>query len=198
MYHCQLHQPHPPILLTTPCIHRHHQHSMSLLQDLADVISYQSRIVPYPPGCKASSKPFKGSTSPSMGERDLATAPALVKCKTYAMPWQTCSACPCYPFHSLLLIDPPPLWQPCPKVNRVATSHASPLQSPQSLQQGNTRQNPRNHVSNQTSGISKIQPIPSIDMAPRRPMNTGLIKQGRKPMTAQNIHRRPPVLTRLV
>jgi hypothetical protein len=133
-----------------------------------------------------------------MGERDPTTAPALVTCKTYAMPWQICSACPHYPFHSLLLIDPPPLWQPYPRANCATTSRINPLQSPQSLQHGNTHQNPRNHISNQMSGISRIQPIPFIDMVPRRPMNTGLTKQGRKPTTAQNVYRRPLVRTHLV
>jgi hypothetical protein len=189
MYHCQLHPPHPPILLINPCVYHCHPLSVSLPQDLVDATNYQSLTVPYPPECKALLNLFRESTSLIMGERDPATAPALVTCKTYAMPWQTCSACPHYPFHSLLLIDPPPLWQPHPKVNCVAMSHASPLQSPQFLQQGNTRQNPKNHISNQTSGILRIQPIPSIDMAPRRPMNTGLTKQGRKPTTAQNVHR---------
>jgi hypothetical protein len=198
MYHCQLCQPHPPTLLTTPCIHHCHQPSTSLPQDPADVTSSQSRTALYLLDCRALSNPFKRNISLDKEERDLATVPALVACKTYAMPWQTCSACPHYPFHSLLLIDPPPLWQPYPRVNCAMTSHASPLQSPQFLQQGNTHQNPKNHISNQTSGTSRIQPIPSINMAPRRPMNTGLTKQGKKPTTAQNVHRRPPVLIHLV
>jgi hypothetical protein len=118
--------------------------------------------------------PSKRNTSLSVGERDLATAPALVTCKTYAMPWQTCSACPRYPFHSLLLIDPPPLWQPHPKVSHAATSCASPLQSPQSLQHEGIHQNPRNHISNLMSGISRIlswaMPTPSqIQTSPRKP-----------------------------
>jgi hypothetical protein len=198
MYHCQLRPPHLPILLTTPCVHHRHQSSVPLRQGPADTTSYQSSTVHYLLECRASSSPFRGNTSLIGEGRDPITAPALVMCKTYAMPWQTCSACPHYPFHSLLLIDPPPLWQPYPRANHDTTSRASPLQSPQSLRQGNTRQNPRNHVSNQTSGISRIQPIPSIDMAPRRPMNNGLTKQGRKPTIAQNIHRRPAVCIRLL
>src|SRR5437879_134273 len=150
MYHCQLRQHHPPILLTTPCIHHHHQLSASLPQDPVDVTSSQLRIALYPLDYKASSNPFKRNTSLNEGERDPTTVPALVMCKTYAMPWQTCSACPRYPFHSLLLIDPPPLWQPYPRANHDAMSRASPLQSPPSLRQGSISQNPRNHVSNQT------------------------------------------------
>jgi hypothetical protein len=197
MYHCQLRQPHPPILLTTPCIHHRHQSSVPLRPGPAGTISYQSSTIHCPLECRAFSKPFRRNTSPNEAGRDPATAPALVMCKTYAMPWQTCLACPHYPFHSLLLIDPPPLWQPSLRANHNVTSRASLLQSPQSLRQGNTRQNPRSHISNQTSGISRIQPIPSIDMALRRPMNNGLIKHGRKPTTAQNVHRRPAVFTRL-
>jgi hypothetical protein len=34
---------------------------------------------------------------------------------------------PPLPIYSLLLIDPPPLWQPYPKVNRTVMSRASPL-----------------------------------------------------------------------
>jgi hypothetical protein len=198
MYHCQLHLPHLPILLTTPCVRHRHQPSTPLRQGLADTISYQSSTVLYPLECRAFSSPFRRNISPNEGERDLATALALVTCKTYAMPWQTCSACPRYPFHSLLLIDPPPLWQPYPRANHDVTNCAHPLQSPQSLRQGSTRQNPRNHVSNQTSGISRIQPIPSTDTALRRPMNNGLTKHGRKPTTAQNVHRRPPVFIHLI
>jgi hypothetical protein len=197
MYHCQLRLPHPPILLTTPCVHHRHQPSAPLCQGPADTTSYQLSTVQYPLECRAFSSPFRGNTSPTGEGRNPTTAPALVTCKTYAMPWQTCSACPCYPFHSLLLIDPPPLWQPYPRANHDVMSHASPLQSPQSLQQGNIHQNLRNHVNNQMSGISRIQPIPSTDMALRRPMNTGLTKHGRKPTIAQNVHRRPAVYIRL-
>jgi hypothetical protein len=197
MYHCQLHLPHPPILLTTPCIHHRRQPSVSLHQGLAGTTSYQSLTAPYPLECRAFSSLSKSNTSPTEEGRDPATAPALVMCKTYTMPWQTCSACPCYPFNSLLLIDPPPLWQPYLRANHDVTSRASPLQSPQSLQLGSIHQNPRNHESNLTSGISRIQPIPSIDMAPRRPMNNGLTKHGRKPTIAQNVHRRPAAHIRL-
>jgi hypothetical protein len=198
MYHCQLRQPHPPILLTTPCVHHHLQSSAPLRQGPADTTSYHSSAVPYPLKCRALSSPFRRNTYPNEAGRDPATAPALAMCKTYAMPWQTCSACPHYPFHSLLLIDPPPLWQPYPRASHDATSRASPLQSLQSLRQGSTRQNPKKHVSNQTPGISRIQPIPSIDMALRRPTNNGSTKHGRKPTTAQNIHCRPAVLTCLI
>jgi hypothetical protein len=197
MYHCQLCLPHPPILLTTPCVHHRHQSSVSLRQGPANTISYQSLTVLCPLECRAFSSPFRRNTYPNEAGRDPTTVPAPVMCKTYAMPWQTCLACPCYPFHSLLLIDPPPLWQLYPRANHDVTSRASPLQSPQSLQQGSTRQNPKNHVSNQMSGISRTQPIPSIDMAPRRPMNNGLTKHGRKPTIAQNVHRRPAVFTHL-
>ena len=44
------------------------------------------------------------------------------------MPWQTCLVCPHYPFPSLLLLDPPALWQLSPPVNHAAMSHATPLQ----------------------------------------------------------------------
>src|SRR5437879_1843526 len=122
MYHCQLCQPHPPILLTTPCVHHRHQPSTSLHQNQADANSYQLTTALYPLDYRASSNPFKGNTSPNKEGRDPVIAPALVMCKTYAMPWQTCLARPCYPFHSLLLIDSPPLWQPHPKANHVTTS----------------------------------------------------------------------------
>jgi hypothetical protein len=193
MYHCQLCRPHLPILLTTPCVHHHPQSSAPLRQGPADIISYQSLTVLYPLECRASSSPFRRSISPNEEGRDPATALALVTCKTYTMPWQTCSACPRYPFHSLLLIDPPPLWQPYPRANPDATSHVSPPQSPQSLRQGSIRQNSKNHISNQTPGISRIQPTPSIDTALRRPTNNGLTKHGRKPTIAQNVHRQPAV-----
>ena len=54
----------------------------------------------------------------------------LEHCKTYTMPWQTCLVCPRYPFPSLLLLDPPALWQPSPPVNRTAISHATLIQYP--------------------------------------------------------------------
>jgi hypothetical protein len=155
MYHCQLCPPHPPILLTNLCVHHRHPPSVSPPQALAGTISYQSLTAPYPLECRAFLSLFRGNTSLSVGERDPTTVPALVMCKTYAMPWQTCAACPCYPFHSLLLIDPLPLWQPYLKASHIVTSRASPLQSSQSLQQGNIHQNPKNHISNQTSGISR-------------------------------------------
>jgi hypothetical protein len=197
MYHCQLCLPHLPILLTIPCIHHRHQSFMPLRQGPANTTSYQSSTIPYPLECRAFSSPFRGNTYPNEARRDPAIVPALVMCKTYTMPWQICSACPRYPFHSLLLIDPPPLWQPYPRASHDATSRASPLRSLQSLQRGNTHQKPRNHVSNQTSGISRIQPTPSINTVLRRPMNNGLTKHGRKPTIAQNVHRRPPVLNHL-
>jgi hypothetical protein len=198
MYHCQLRPPPLPILLISPYVHHRHPPSVPPPQALANITCYQSSTTLYPLECKAFSSPFKRNTSLSVEERDPAIVPAPATCKTYAMPWQTCLACPCYPFNSLLLINPPPLWQPYPKVNHVVTSRASPLQSPQSLQHGNICQNPKNHESSLTSGISRIQPIPSIDMVLRRPMNTGLTKQGRKPTIAQNVHRhRVPTLTHL-
>jgi hypothetical protein len=156
MYHYQLHPPLPPILLTSLYIHHRHLPSVSSPQAPVNTTCYQSLTIPYPPECRAFSSPFKRNISLDVGERDLTTVPAPVMYKTYTMPWQTCLACPCYPFHSLLLIDPPPLWQPYPKANRTATSCVSPLQSPQSLQHKNTHQNPRKHVSNQTSGILRI------------------------------------------
>ena len=60
--------------------------------------------------------------------------------KTYAMPWQTCLVCPHYPFPSLLLLDPPALWQPSPPVNHTTISHATPLQHHQSLLPDRTHQ----------------------------------------------------------
>src|SRR5947209_8112525 len=99
MYHCQLRPPPPPILLTSPYVHHHHLPSASPPQVPANTTYYLSSTDPYPPECRAFLNLFKGNTFLNVGERDLATVPAPVMCKTYTMPWQTCSACPCYPFH---------------------------------------------------------------------------------------------------
>src|SRR5437660_1464227 len=73
MYHCQLHPPLPPILLTSPCAHHHHPPFTSPPQALVNTTCYQSSTVPYPPECRAFSSPFKRNTSLNVEERDLTT-----------------------------------------------------------------------------------------------------------------------------
>ena len=152
MYHCQLcPQTQACCHLTSPC--QHHLEPVPLLSTFRD----------------------RSSTKPPL-EREAGQPPEC--CKTYAMPWQTCSVCPCYLFPSLLLLDPPALWQPSPPVNRTMTSCATPCQHHQSLPPDITHQNqsqaPPNDPSPETS---KILHIPSIDEACNKPTRNTLSRQ---------------------
>ena len=144
MYHYQLH-PLTQICrhLTSPC--QHHQEPTPLSNTFRD----------------------RSSTKPP---REREVEQLLEQCKTYAMPWQTCSVSPRYPFHSLLLLDPPVLWQPSPPVNRAATNHATPLQHHQSLLPDHTHQSQRQAPLNDPSpGTSKILRTPFTDGACNKP-----------------------------
>ena len=140
MYHYQLH----PLTqtcrhLTSPC--QHHLEPVPLSSTFRD----------------------RSSTKPPW-EREVERP--LEQRKTYVMPWQTYSVCPRYPFPSLLLLDPPALWQPSPPVNRAATSCTTPLQHYRSPLPDRTHQNQRQApLSNPSPGTSKILRIPSIDGA---------------------------------
>ena len=144
MYHYQLHPPTQTCRhLTSPC--QHHLELAPLLSIFRD---------------RSSTKPPR--------EREVERP--LEQCKTYAMPWQTCSVCPRYPFPSLLLLDPPALWQPSPPVNRAATSRAIPLQHHRSLQPDRTHQSQRQApLNNPSPGTSRILRIPSTDGACNKP-----------------------------
>ena len=162
MYHYQLHPPTQTCChLTRPC--QHHLEPAPLLSIFRD----------------------RSSTKPPW-EREVEQP--LEQCKTYAMPWQTCSVCPRYPFPSLLLLDPPALWQPSPPVNRAVTSCATPLQHHQSLPLDCTHQNQRQAPLNDPSpGTSRILRIPSTDRACNKPTRSTLSKPD---MTTQ-YHARP-------
>ena len=109
----------------------------------------------------------RSSTKPPQ-EREVERP--LEQCKTYAMPWQTCSVCPRYPFPSLLLLDPPALWQPSPPVSRAARNRATPLQHHRSLLPDHIPQSQRQAPLNDPSpGTSKILRIPSTDGACNKP-----------------------------
>ena len=104
------------------------------------------------------------------------------------MPWQTCSVCPSYPFPSLLLLDPPALWQPSPPVSRAAKSHVIPLQHHRSLQPDRIHQSQRQAPLNDPSpGTSKILHIPSTDGACNKPTRNISSKQD----TTIQYHARP-------
>ena len=83
--------------------------------------------------------------------------------KTYTMPWKTCLVYPYYPFPSVLLLDPPALWQPSLIASHTTASHASPLQHPQSSPSDIIHQNQRNPLNDPLPRISRAQPIPSIN-----------------------------------
>ena len=140
MYHYQLHPPTQTCRhLTSPC--QHHPEPAPLSSTFRD---------------RSSTKPPR--------EREVERPPE--QRKTYVMPWQTCSVCPRYPFPSLLLLDPPALWQPSPPVNHAVTSRATPLQHCRSLPPDCIHQNQRQAPPNDLSpGTSKILPIPSMDGA---------------------------------
>ena len=162
MYHYQLH---PPTQichhLTSPC--QHHPEPAPLSSAFED----------------------RSSTKPS---REREVERPLEQRKTYAMPWQTCSVCPRYPFPSLLLLDPPALWQPSLPVNRVATSRATPLQHHRSLPPDRIRQSQRQAPLNDPSpGTSKILCIPSTDGACNKPTRS----TSSKPDTTTQYHARP-------
>ena len=140
MYHYQLHPPTQTCRhLTSPC--QHHLEPMPLSSTFRD----------------------RSSTKPPL-EREAGQP--LEQRKTYAMPWQTCSVCPYYPFPSFLLLDPPALWQPSPPVNHTAMSRATPLQHHQSLLPDHTCQSQRQApLNNPSPGTSKILCIPSTNGA---------------------------------
>ena len=144
MYHYQLH---PPTQichhLTSPC--QHHLESAPLSS------TFRDRSSTRPPPEREAGQP--------LGQR-----------KTYVMPWQTCLVCPCYPFPSLLLLDPPALWQSSPPVNCAATSRATSLQHHWSLLPDCIRQSQRQAPLNDPSpGTSRILRIPSTDGACNKP-----------------------------
>ena len=136
---------------TSPC--QHHPEPAPLLS------TFRDRLSTKPPLEKEAEQP-------------------LGQCKTYAMPWQTCLVCPCYPFPSLLLLDPPALWQPSPPVNHAMTSCTTPLQHHRSLRPDHTHQSQRQAPLNDPSlGTSKILRIPSIDGACNKPTRSTLSRQ---------------------
>ena len=140
MYHYQLHPPTQICRhLTSPC--QHHLEPVPLSR------TFRDRLSTRPPPEREAEQP-------------------LGQCKTYAMPWQTCSVCPHYPFPSLLLLDPPALWQPSPPVNHAATSHATLPQHHRSLPPDCTHQSQRQAPPNDPSpGTSRILCILSINGA---------------------------------
>ena len=162
MYHYQLHPPTQTCRhLTSPC--QHHLEPTPLSSTFRD----------------------RSSTKPP---RERGVERPLEQRKTYVMPWQTCSVCPCYPFPSLLLLDPPALWQPSPPVNRAATSRATPPQHHQSLLLDRICQSQRQAPLNDPSpGTSKILRIPSTDGACNKPTRSTLSK----PDTTTQYHARP-------
>ena len=162
MYHYQLHPPTQTCRhLTSPCQHRPELTPLSS--------TFRDRLSTKPPQ-----------------EREVERPPE--QCKTYTMPWQTCSVCPCYPFPSLLLLDPPALWQPSPPVNRAATSRAIPLQYHRSLQPDRTHQSQRQAPLNDPSPrTSRILCIPSTDGACNKPTRN----TSSKPDTTIQYHAHP-------
>src|SRR5947208_3647099 len=114
MYHYQLRLQPQPQIQTTPCCYRQEPwpfptdpHCCTLLRSLHSSSSRLSHL--------------------DMGETSLTyRTPRLT---TYAMPWQTCSVCPHYPFPCQLLLDPPSLWTPSPRASHAATSRTNHLLS---------------------------------------------------------------------
>ena len=151
MYHYQLHPPTQTCRhLTSPCQHRPEPAPLSN--------TFRDRSSTKPPQEREVERP-------------------LEQRKTYVMPWQTCSVCPCYPFPSLLLLDPPALWQPSPPVSCAAKSRAIPLQHHRFLQPDHTHQNQRQALLNDPSpGTSKTLCIPSTDGACNKPTRSTLSK----------------------
>ena len=147
MYYCQLR----PLTqtyhhLSSPC--QHHLEPAPLLSTFRD----------------------RSSTKPLL-EREAGQPPEHRK--TYAMPWQICSVCPCYPFSSLLLLDPPALWQPSPLVNCTTL-----LQYYQSLPPDLTHQSQNQApLNNPSPGTSRTLHIPSIDGACNKPTKSTSSRQ---------------------
>ena len=99
------------------------------------------------------------------------------------IPWQTCLVCPRYPFPSLLLLDPPALWQTSPPVSR-----ATPLQHHRSLLPDRIHQSQRQAPLNDPSpGTSKILRIPSTNGACNKPTRN----TSSKPDMTTQYHARP-------
>ena len=155
MYHYQLHPQTQVCHLTSP--HYYHQGLVHLSSTFRD---------------KLSTKP--------LWEREGEWP--LDRPKTYMMPWQTCSVCPPYPFPSLLLLDPPALWQPSLPANHSATSCTNLLQHPQSLPSDiiyqSQRQAPLSNLSLETLRIPCVTAyfdLSSYLCLPRLIYNTSLI-----------------------
>ena len=162
MYHYQLHPPTQTCRhLTSPCQHCPEPAPLSsIFRDRSSTKPPQEREVEQP----------------------------LEQRKTYAMPWQTCSVCPRYPFPSLLLLDPPALWQPSPPVNRATKSCTTPLQHHRSLLLDCTHQSQRQApLNNLSPGTSKILRIPFTDGACNKPIRN----TSSKPDTTTQYHARP-------
>ena len=162
MYHYQLHPPTQTCRhLTSPCQHRPEPTPLSN--------TFKNRSSTKPPREREVERP-------------------LEQRKTYAMPWQTCSVCPRYPFPSLLLLDPSALWQPSPPVSHAAKSRATPLQHHRSLLPDCTHQNQSQALLNDPSpGTSKILRIPSTDGACNKPTRS----TSSKPDTTTQYHAHP-------
>ena len=144
MYHCQLHsQTQACCHLTSPCQH--------YLEPTPLSSTFRDRSSTKPPREREAGQPLEHR-------------------KTYAMPWQTCSVCPRYPFPSFLLLDPPALWQPSPPVNHAAMSCATSLQHYRSLLPDVTHQSQRQASLNDPSPrTSRTLHIPSINGACNKP-----------------------------
>ena len=157
MYHYQLHPPTQTCChLTSPC--QHHLEPAPLLSTFRDRSS--TRL------------PLEREAGRPLEQR-----------KTYAIPWQICSVCPRYPVLSLLLLDPPALWQPSPPVNCTATSRATPLQHHWSLLPDCTHQSQRQAPLNDPSpGTSRIPYIPFTNGVYNKPTRN---TSSRQDMTTQ-------------
>ena len=157
MYHYQLYpQTQACRHLTSPC-----QHHLELAPPLS---TFRDRLSTKPPLEREAGQPLEHH-------------------KTYTMPWQTCLVCPSYPFPSLLLLDPPALWQPSPPVNC-----AIPLLHHQYLPPDLIRQNQNLVLLNDPSpGTSKTLGIPFINGTCNKPTRSTLSRQD----TTTQYHTRP-------
>jgi hypothetical protein len=153
MYHYQLHLLPQPPTQTTPCCHR--QEPWPFPTD-----PYHRALL-----CSLHSSSSRLSHL-DMGETSLAYR--TPRSTTYAMPWQTCSVCPRYPFPCQLLLDPPSLWTLYPRASHITMSHASHLPSPRSHRHVPIRQTARTLTSGPTSETSKTQRTPSTVGWPER------------------------------
>ena len=97
---------------------------------------------------------------------------------TYAMPSMPCSACHQYPFPSLLLINPPALWQPSLPASCAALRPYPPSLPPDVIHQSQ-RQAPQGQAppSNPSPGTSKTLHIPSTIGECNKPTNSTLKRQ---------------------